>query len=267
VRTASTTPSRQVAGARCGLLLVCAIVIAGCEGSLSGFTEDERASAPLGQAGFALRIGDIEVTAVKLTITRRGFQHSASAPLADDGSFSALVFLPAASGYRVVLEALTSAGVLCSGAADFDVEVGRKTMVELRLHCPRTSANLGTVGIEGKLNVCPELQALTAMPQLAAIGEIVALSAVAVDHDVLSYAWTASGGSLRWAATANARLECTSAGNVLVSMSVSDGDPECTDNSGTLVVVCVDPASGAAGMQAPEPPAADPDFDAGVESE
>jgi hypothetical protein len=118
-------------------LAACAIALAACAGQVDDAGDDRAHDAPVGQLGLSLRIGSFELSDVQFTISRDdGFMQQGAIPLrSDDGSFDATIVLPAATGYRIVLEASTDDGLLCNGSSDFDVAVGQHTAVRLLVHC------------------------------------------------------------------------------------------------------------------------------------
>ena len=89
--------------------------------------------------------------------------------------------LPAGAGYSISIAATTTDGTTtCSGSASFAVIAHTTTAVTVHLTCheqPRT----GTAIVNGTVNVCPTLTALSANPGEVIVGEPVALSASAVD--------------------------------------------------------------------------------------
>ena len=116
------------------------------------------------------------------------------------------------------------------------------TPVAVRVLCHDT-AQTGGVHLTGTLNVCPLVDGLSASPAEVFVGGSIALSASAHDSDAapspLSYAWTSSGGSFSDAKAQSPRFDCTLAGPVTITATVSDGS--CSD-TGTLTVTCDLPA-------------------------
>src|SRR6185295_17287774 len=104
-------------------------------------------------------------------------------------------------------------------------KISSATVALACLEGPRT----GTVVVDGKLNICPTIDALGAAPAEVQVGGTIALSSSAHDSDAgpspLSFGWTATGGTLSDPAAQNPTFTCVSPGSVTVKLSVSDGDP------------------------------------------
>ena len=91
------------------------------------------------------------------------------------------------------------AELTCSGSAMFDVVARMTTLVQIHIRCLETPRN-GSIGVNGTINVCPLLDALSALPAEVMVGSSIALSAAAHDLDnrpaLLTYQWTATAGML-----------------------------------------------------------------------
>jgi hypothetical protein len=78
--------------------------------------------------------------------------------------------LPPGEGYIVMMVATSVDGTLtCGGAATFDVGVGVSTEVDVILHC-KGSERFGGVRVNGKLNICAELDKVIVAPLQTASG-------------------------------------------------------------------------------------------------
>jgi len=149
--------------------------------------------------------------------------------------------LPAGGGFNITLTATSTDGsTSCGGSASFAIVAHTVTPVSVHLTCheaPRT----GSVSVNGTLNVCPQIDGVSASPTEVLVGGSVGLSASAHDADAgpspLAYQWTASSGVVIDPGAATTRFTCTSAGSATISLSVSDGDPagNCADTSAVTV--------------------------------
>ena len=116
--------------------------------------------------------------------------------------------------------------------------------VTVPLTCKETSRT-GSVMVSGALNFCPTIDGLGASPAEVIVGGSVALSALAHDSDAgpsaLSFAWTASSGTLSSASAQNPTFTCTTPGTATISLALSDGDPlaTCADALTTQVTCSV----------------------------
>lgn len=93
-------------------------------------------------------------------------------------------------------------------------------------------------------NACPGMTAFRVDPTLGTTGRPIQLTAQAVDDDgpnVLGYLWTANPphvGAFRDARTPNTDFVCSTAGDTTLTLTISDGDPNC-DFSLSRNVSCV----------------------------
>ena len=77
-----------------------------------------------------------------------------------------------------------------------------------------------------------------------AVGSSMALQVTAHDPDsgpaVLTYAWSAPGGTLTSGTTASATFTCTQPGTFNISVAASDGDATC-GAAQAFAVTCTEP--------------------------
>ncbi|MEI9947640.1 MAG: hypothetical protein WDO74_01290 [Pseudomonadota bacterium] len=209
----------------------------------------------LGSVAFALQAAP-GVTLNSVTYTILGpasFSKSGSIDLSRSSQIGALIGpLPAGLGYSITLAATSVEGTSsCSGSALFDVAAHQTTSVVVAFAC-HEAARTGSVLVNGALNVCPSLDAVSANPAEAFVGTTIALSARAHDADAapaaLSYRWSASSGSLSDSNTSAPIFTCLAPGPVSLSVSASDGDPlaSCAE-SRVITVQCTADANGAGG--------------------
>jgi hypothetical protein len=135
--------------------------------------------------------------------------------------------IPAGAGYQIAISA-TASSAACAGAATFDVLAGKTVSVPVAVTCheaPRT----GSVVVAGTINVCPAIDGVETNPSEVQVGSSLALNASAHDSDAgpgpLTFAWTASAGTLDDATLRSPHFTCATAGPATVTVKVSDGDP------------------------------------------
>jgi hypothetical protein len=150
--------------------------------------------------------------------------------------------IPPGEGYLVMMVATSVDGTLtCSGAATFDVGVGVSTEVDVLLHC-KGSERFGGVRVNGKLNICAELDKVAVAPLQTASGYALDVSAAGSDEegDSVEYSWTATGGSFDDASAAQTIFVCGEAEEEQITIEVSDDGFEYCMDGRTIDVRCVD---------------------------
>ncbi len=215
----------------------------GCanKGAGSGSLDNENAGA----IGLVLSSSGVTLSSASYTITGPGgFSTSGTVDLT---SATALAFtvggIPAGSGYSIVVTAKSADGsTTCAGTAPaFSINAHTTTSVTVSLDChqaPRT----GSVAVNGAVNICPQIDALSVSPSNVAVGSSVSLAGAAHDADngpaALSYQWSASSGTLSNATVQSPTFTCTAAGVATLTLTVSDGDSTagCPATLGASVV-------------------------------
>ncbi|HET6417863.1 MAG TPA: hypothetical protein VFG22_16320 [Polyangiales bacterium] len=150
--------------------------------------------------------------------------------------------IPPGEGYIVTMVASSVDGsLMCGGSASFDVGPGVSTEVEVMLHC-KGSQQFGGVRVNGKLNICAELEKVIVAPLQTASGYALEVSANASDEegDPVDYSWTATGGSFGDASAAATVFTCGEASEEQITIEVSDDAFEYCADSWTIDVNCVD---------------------------
>jgi hypothetical protein len=218
--------------------------IAGCNVGTGANAPSVTSQDATGQVSLALQLaGGATIQSASYTITGpNAFSRTGSIDLSSSSTLTATIGgLPAGTGYQISLSATTSDGKgTCLGSASFDVIARMTRAVNVGLTC-HEAPTTGSVLVKGQINVCPVIDGLEAAPAEVQVGGSIALNAAAHDTDAgpsaLTYAWTATGGTLSDATVANPTLKCTTPGMVTVSLSVSDGDPasSCADTSTAMV--------------------------------
>ncbi len=200
----------------------------------------------VGTMGLALQLAPgVQINTVTYTITGNGLTKTGSIDVSTTNTITALIGgIPAGAGYTIALAAVSTDGsVSCTGSATFSVAARATTAVTVHLQCTGTKKN-GSVLVDGTINVCPVVDAISATPTTAAVGATVALSAVGSDVDsapaALTYAWSASStnggaGTFGTATAASTTFVCTAPGSVSLKLTASDSD--CSDND-SIVVTC-----------------------------
>jgi hypothetical protein len=115
--------------------------------------------------------------------------------------------IPAGNGYSLTINATATDGLtVCTGSTTFSITPKMTTVVVIKIQC-REPAKTGGVSINGTVNVCPVVDAISASPGDVTIGGSSVISAAAHDSDgkpaALSYSWVATSGMLAGASTAN----------------------------------------------------------------
>jgi hypothetical protein len=209
------------------LSLMCFAMIAGCDTNRSSHNGEGVDSVEM---NLDLAPG-ITINNATYTITGPGgFSRSGTLDVSQSTKLSALIAgLPAGSGFTITISAISTDGAAtCAGSATFNVVAHTISQVSVHLTChegPRTGGAL----INGTLNVCPSIDGVSVTPAEVLVGGTVSLSAMAHDSDAapaaLTYAWTASSGTLSSSTDPSPTFTCTSPGTATLTLTVSDGDP------------------------------------------
>jgi hypothetical protein len=200
-----------------------------------------------GSVGLALLVSPgVSVTAGTYNITGpNGFVAAGTVAVGQTADVSLVVSgLPIGSGYSLTVTAMADDGVTaCTGAAPFDVAGGASSTVVVHLVC-RVPANAGRLLVMSDIDACPTIDSMGASPAEVLVGAALDLSAAAHDADgapaALTYAWSASDGSLSTTSQPNPSFTCTNPGVVAIDLTVSDGNATCNDSL-ALTVWCTAP--------------------------
>ncbi len=227
------------------LSICAALVLAAC----SGQTNPGGSPDTVGTAEVALQLAPgLTFNSASYALTGpASFARSATVDLSHSTAVTFTVGgLPAGGGYSITVTGTLSDGTTtCMGSsAAFAIMARATTAVSIHLTC-REQPRTGSARINGTVNICPVIDALSASPAEIEVGNAIALGSSAHDTDgvpaALTYAWTASSGTVATPAAANTSFVCTVPGTVTVTLTVSDGD--CGEAQ-TQTVVC-SPAVGA----------------------
>jgi len=198
-----------------------------------------------GSIGLLLVGGTVNISTLSYSITGpNSFSKTGSIDVSSSTKASAIIGgLPAGTGFNITLTGTSTDGATtCSGSAPFNVTANSTTSVTLTLDCHQ-AAKTGSISVTGTFNFCPSIQAISANPDEVLVGSTIALSSTAIDPDngpaPLTYSWTASSGALTGANTASPSFECLTAGTAIISVTVSDGDPQASCAAqGSVQVTC-----------------------------
>ncbi len=226
----------------------------GVASAASACSSDNDSGAPpsseeaAGSLGLTLQTSQgAQIDAFQYSITGpAAFLRQGSVDVRGSSRLSALIgAIPVGSGYQISLTAAARDGSFtCGGSSIFDITPRGTTAVTVKLQC-REQPKKGSVLVSGEINQCPLVDGISASPQSVVVGQQLALSADAHDTDAapsaLTYAWTSSSGSLSSATVKAPIFTCTAAGDVLLTLTVSDGD---CDDTLTAVVGCTTQSGG-----------------------
>jgi hypothetical protein len=199
----------------------------------------------IGEASLAVIIqGGSVVNTVSYTVTGAGLNRMGTFDVSHSATISGIISaLPTGGPDTITLSATSVDGSLtCGGSATFSVLARQTVAVNVKLEC-REGPKTGGILVSGTLNVCPQIDGLSATPDEVVVGSTVALVGNAHDTDgapaALTYAWTATSGALGNATAPNATFTCVQPGPSQITLTVSDGDTAvgCADTQ-TLTVNC-----------------------------
>jgi uncharacterized repeat protein (TIGR04052 family) len=238
-----------------GMLLGLGLTMLACSGRDATSLRGESALLPQRPQEGALRVGTVALALSVEGVSLSQLSYVVENPdgqvvLADsqelgesDGpelSFDA----PPGAGYRIRVSGEGGAGVSCSGSARFDVVAGASVEVPLTLVCE----DAGRVSVVGSLvapSVCPDVS-IAASTAPVEVGTVLQLAAAPAASAGISYVWASSGGTLTNPRSAAATFQCTEAGPVTLSLTVSGEG--CTDAASVEVTCQALAASACAGL-------------------
>lgn len=225
--------------------LTSSFMLGGCS---SADTPNAAGAEQSGTLGLELHLGfGVTLDTVSYTVSGpAAFSRKGAIDVANSSTISAVLSgIPFGAGYQVFLTGKTVDGKgECAGSAVFDIDNSSTKTVAVHLAC-EIQPGTGSILLNGSVNACPRIDSVEANPAEIAVGSAIALRAAAVDVDAapsqLSYAWTASSGTLANGSAPNAAFTCTRVGAATVTVAVSDGDAACSAHQ-SLRIVCSEPA-------------------------
>jgi len=220
--------------------MVLALVVTGCT------TDDPQPGAETGSLSVALVVADgVEIDQVDWQITGNDTDKSGSIDVSAPGSTPSVEvygLLPTdGEDYLVTLTAESTDGkVTCAGSSPFSVEVGVATEVMVILNC-KLPRRYGGVRVNGKFNICAQLNMAIVSPLQTSVGNEIDLSAMAVDEegDPIAYMWSASSGTFADAMAAVTTYTCTEVGDDIITILVTDDDGEYCMDMHSIPITCV----------------------------
>jgi hypothetical protein len=241
---------------RCALLL--ALLATGTAAfDCSSGRSNPAADDLFGNVGVKLELAPgVEIDTVQYLVSGiNGFTRSGSFDVSQSTTINVLIGgLPTPNSYLLTLTAkAVDGGVSCLGSSTFDISPHFTTVTTVHMLCKTARAG-GSVLVNGTLNSCPVIDSVSATSS----NDGIAFAATASDIDngpgPLSFHWDllSGPGALESADGANVKLVCSSAGNVTVRLTVSDGDPSptCPDVF-QAAAFCPGPTSGFPGICTP----------------
>lgn len=223
------------------------LLAAGCSSS-AGEAASEAENT--GSVGLELHLGPgLTLAEVSFTVVgAAGFTKSGSLTVSESTTLSGLIGGLPVGSHTITLSGVTRDGTTsCVGSASFDVAAHETALASVHLLCHQAPTT-GSVSVSGTLDVCPVLDGISSSALEALVGGTIELSAQAHDADngpsSLSYAWSASSGTISDATLAAPSFTCTTPGTATITLTVSDGDSaaECAAQS-SLKVTCTPTAS------------------------
>jgi hypothetical protein len=245
----------HVQNRRASFVFLIVTVLAGsllASGCFSG--GESRATKETGTVEVALQGGGITFTSVSYSITGPdAFTQTGAIDVSHSSTISALLGpFPVGGGYTITLSATSQdAGASCVGSGTFTVVAGQTQPVSVQLTCHQ-APKTGSIAINGKLNLCPQIDSIDASPAEVLVGGAIGLSATAHDADngpsPLTFEWTADSGVFTDASSPSTRFTCTTAGAAKLTLTVSDGDSAagCPATSSATVTCTPKPVSACA---------------------
>jgi hypothetical protein len=166
---------------------------------------------------------------------------------------SAYHSFPASMGDVVTLTATTTAGIGCNGSSmPFSVTPGTVAAVDVTLVCGGSTPqqNSGSIGIHGTVvegDNCPLLTSWAASPLQTSLNGTIDVSGAASDADVgvipgevLTYAWSSTGGTFADPAAQSTKFTCKVSGAQTLTLTVTDNHtPTSCPTSVQIPVNCV----------------------------
>jgi hypothetical protein len=248
-----------------GLAVAIAAPMGGCSSSPQGDSGNGSGQAPghkaSGTIGMDLTLPGGEAISTVNYVINQGttvvMTGSYTVPAAATTISFFIPNVPAGSGYTITLSATSPTGTVnCVGtSAAFTVTAQTTTDVNVFLTCTLNGADGGAISaggvqVNGTPVDCATWTSASATPAAAVTGGVVALAAGAVGPNTtaVTYAWTASAGTIDTPAQSQANFTCPAAPqSVTITLNVGDGalpaGATCpaASSTTTLTVTCGNP--------------------------
>ena len=166
-------------------VLAMAVAAATTLGACSQGTDNGAPVDSNGSITLALQAGNATISSVSYSISGpASFSTSGTIDVSNSTTLATVIGpLPAGSGFSITLNATSTDGSeSCTGSAGFMVTAHATTPVSVHLLCHQ-GARSGSVLVNGTLNVCPVIDALSASTVEVLVGGSVGLTATAHDSD------------------------------------------------------------------------------------
>jgi hypothetical protein len=228
------------------------VIASACSQSARREASDQEA---IGVISAQLELGSIPIDDVSWTLYGPAYLSGVFHVAGSGASFTGVVpGVPEGSYYSFSLSATSTSGPVtsCFGSANGFV-VNRGSRVNLKIHmlCQGQTDRSGMVGVQADVNVCPTADSIS-VPSTVTVGEPIALEGAAHDEDEgpspLGLTWTTGAGEGEFddAHAATPQFTCLLAGQHAITLTVSDGDPNCAasypgDVALTVPIDCSDP--------------------------
>jgi hypothetical protein len=222
-------------------LISCLAVAAACAGATgcSNDVGDPVSNTIVVKLDFG---GGITLSSVVYVLTGpNGFRRTGSLSVGDQPSVTATFQnLPPGQGYIIRMTgSATDDTTACRGMATFNVDASMTATLTVPLVCE------GLVSITGVINICPNIDELSALPAEVRVGGSIQLILTARDDDngpqPLTATWGFSGGmgTLSNTSLTGATFTCTAPGSFTISVGVTDGgDASMCSGPSSVTVVC-----------------------------
>lgn len=205
-------------------------------------------SGEVGSVDLSLTLNGAEVDSVQYVVSGGALGTPIEGTLAVQGDqvYGVITNLPVGTNYVITLTAFNNGEPVCVGSSEpFDIVANQTTQVNVVLTCgEETTVETGNAEVNGSfnvvgLNVCPGVHSYVAIPDAIEEGGSSNAQVVASDFDgdALSYSWTATSGSFDNPGSSDVIYTCGAAGDQVLTVVVSDGEPAC-DQTVEIVVGC-----------------------------
>lgn len=222
-----------------------ALALIGCNGGGGAADNDtpQVAANGTGLAEVSVPLQISEITSVVVTITAPDIVVPIVANLAvlDEMATGLIAGIPAGPERKFSVFAYVQNVLVCTAVKTVPIVPDTRVTVDMLLDCSVPAPSTGEAEVVAGFNFPPTIASVSAAPSAVPVDGIVALNVVASDPngDVLTYAWTATGGTFTDAAAATTVWTAPSAaGEYEITIAVSDG----TTSVAMTIKISVTPA-------------------------
>jgi hypothetical protein len=192
---------------------------------------DAFASVAPGTVGVELQLGDGGATLKSVSFVLTGPNGYSQSGVFDVSRAAGVVDLiggvPQGTGYIVALSGQSPDGaVTCAGASPaFAVSSHAMAVASVVLTCQAAASAGGAAAVQANVgSICPKIDGVDVMPSSIIVGGSIALTprVRAPNPGSLSYAWSATSGSLSNSTAASPSYSCASVGTPTITLVVGD---------------------------------------------